>query len=65
MSLLKEQGLETCGCKILGGVKMKYQKPKIELIVLEAEDIVRTSLTDGGYGDNDEQVGGDGTKPWE
>jgi len=44
---------------------MEYQKPKIELIALEAEDIVRTSLTDGGHGDNEEQVGGDGTKPWE
>ena len=44
---------------------MKYQKPEIEIMWLDVEDIVRTSLTDGGYGDNNETVGGDGKQPWE
>ena len=38
---------------------MQYDKPIMELIVLEAEDVVRTSLTDEGGGDHD---GTDG--PW-
>ena len=43
---------------------MKYEVPSIEVELLNIEDIVRTSLTDGGMGDND-GVGGDGSKPWE
>ena len=43
---------------------MQYEKPILERIVLDVEDIVRTSLTDGGFGDND-GLGGDGSQPWE
>lgn len=43
---------------------MRYEKPILESIELEVEDIVRTSLTDGGSGDND-GLGGDGSQPWE
>jgi len=43
---------------------MEYKKPKMEILCLNLEDIVRTSLTDGGSGDH-EGVGGDGTQPWE
>ena len=43
---------------------MRYEKPILESIELEVEDIVRTSLTDGGIGDND-GLGGDGSQPWE
>lgn len=45
---------------------MEYQKPKIEIMVLNEEDIVRTSLTDEGDGDGG-SVGGDGNnpQPWE
>ena len=38
---------------------MKYEKPILEQIVLETEDVIRTSLVDGGEGDNDGQEG-----PW-
>lgn len=44
---------------IKGGCKMKYEKPILEQIVLETEDLIRTSLVDGGEGDNDGQEG-----PW-
>jgi hypothetical protein len=50
--------------KKVGGKKMEYQKPKTELIWLNEEDIVRTSLTDEGEGD-DGNIGGDGSQPWE
>ena len=43
---------------------MEYQKPKIEIMVLNEEDIVCTSLTDEGEGDGN-NVGGNGTNPWE
>ena len=43
---------------------MQYEKPILECMKLEVEDIVRTSLTDEGYGDND-GLGGDGKQPWE
>ena len=43
---------------------MKYQEPTMEIMWLEMETIVRTSLTgEGSGGGND--VGGDGTHPWE
>ena len=43
---------------------MEYQKPKIEIISIDVDDIVRTSLTDGGNGEGD-NLGGDGKQPWE
>ncbi len=43
---------------------MKYEVPSMEIEFFDVEDIVRTSLVDGGNGDDD-GVGGDGTQPWE
>ena len=43
---------------------MKYQKPEIEIMSIDVEDIVRTSLTGEESGDND-GLGGDGKQPWE
>lgn len=30
---------------------MMYEKPKMEIILLETEDVIRTSMTDGGVDD--------------
>ena len=38
---------------------MQYEKPIMEVIVLETEDVIRTSFTGEGAGD-----GGSGTGPW-
>lgn len=70
MSLLKDRDEKYVVIRYLGGVKMKYQKPEIELMLLDAEDIVRTSpLTGEGGGDGDgygDGNGGGGTPlPWE
>ncbi len=43
---------------------MKYQEPKLELLLLTMETIVHTSITDENWGDGP-GIGGDGTQPWE
>ena len=43
---------------------MEYQKPEIEMIWLNLENIICSSLDGEGSGDG-ENVGGDGSQPWE
>lgn len=39
---------------ILGGVDMKYERPELEIILLEMKNIVTESETEGsGYGDGE------------
>ena len=43
---------------------MKYEVPSMEIDFFNEKNIVRTSLTDGGFGD-DGSIGGDGSHPWD
>ena len=43
---------------------MKYQEPTMEIMWLKMETIVHTSLTGESSGSGND-VGGDGTNPWE
>ena len=44
---------------------MKYQKPEMEIVLLNGSDIVRTSNLTGEGGGSGNEYGGDGTQPWE
>jgi hypothetical protein len=43
---------------------MEYQQPEMEITLLNT-NIVRTSSLAGETGGTGENVGGDGTQPWE